>query len=79
MTLFATLRKLGHLCFGYIDDSYLDGDTITECVHTIDTTVALFQKVAFIIHQQKSVLERVQPALQTYIEFYYRFGSESLL
>ena len=55
--LFATLRKLRHLCFGYIDDTHLQGDTITECVNTID---ALFQKVGFIIHPDKSVLQPVE-------------------
>ena len=58
--LFATLRKLGHLCFGYIDDTYLQGDTANECSKTIDATVALFQKVGFIIHPEKSVLQPVQ-------------------
>ena len=29
--VYATLRKQGHLNVGYIDDSYLQGDTIHEC------------------------------------------------
>ena len=58
--LFATLRKLGHLCFGHIDDTYLQGDTVTGCSNTIDATVALFTKVGFIIHPDKSVLQPVQ-------------------
>ena len=58
--LFATLRKLGHLCFDYIDDTYLQRDTITECANTIDATLALFQKVEFIIQPDKSVLQPVQ-------------------
>ena len=44
--LFATLRKLGHLCFGHIDDTYLQGDTVTECSNTIDATVALFTSIS---------------------------------
>ena len=54
--LFATLRKLGHLCFGYIDDTYLQGDTSNECSRTVDATVDLFSKVGFITHPDKSVL-----------------------
>ena len=54
--LLATLRKLGHLCFGYIDDTYLQGDTSNECYRTIDATVDLLPKVGFITHPDKSVL-----------------------
>ena len=54
--LFATLRRLGHLCFGYIDDTYLQGDTSNECSRTVDATVDLFSKVGFITHPDKSVL-----------------------
>ena len=54
--LFATLRKLGHLCFGYIDDTYLQGDTSNECSRTVDATVDVFSKVGFITHPDKSVL-----------------------
>ena len=54
--LFATLRKLGHLCFGYIDDTYLQGDTSNECSRTVDATVDLFSKVGFITRPDKSVL-----------------------
>ena len=54
--LFATLRRLGHLCFGYIDDTYLQGDTSNECSRTVDATVDLFPKVGLITHLDKSVL-----------------------
>ena len=42
--VYATLRSMGHLNSGYIDDSYLQGDTIT-----------LFTKLGFHIHPEKSV------------------------
>lgn len=45
---------------GYIDDSYLQGDTIRECQTDITDTCCLFTKLGFIIHPVKSVLRPVQ-------------------
>lgn len=59
--VYATLRKEGHLNVGYIDDSYLQGDTIHECQTNITDTCCLFQELGFIIHPVKSVLRPVQP------------------
>ena len=58
--LFANLRRLGHFCFGYIDDTYLQGDTSNECSRTVDATVDLFSKVGLITHPDKSVLKPTQ-------------------
>ena len=55
--VYATLRKEGHLNVGYIDDSYLQGDTIQECQPNITDTCCLFTKLGFIIHLVKSVLQ----------------------
>ena len=58
--VYATLRNEGHLNVGYIDDSYLQGDTIQECQTTITDTCCLFQELGFIIHPVKSVLRPIQ-------------------
>jgi len=58
--VYATLRKQGHLNVGYIDDSYLQGDTIQECQTNVTDTCCLFTKLGFIIHPVKSVLQPVQ-------------------
>ena len=58
--VYATLRKEEHLNVGYIDDSYLKGDTIHECQTNITDTCCLFQELGFIIHLVKSVLRPVQ-------------------
>ena len=39
---------MGHLNSGYIDDSYLEGDTFID-------TITLFAKLGFHIHPEKSV------------------------
>lgn len=54
--LYATLRCKGHLNVGYIDDSYLQGDTVQECHDNITDTTDLFVKLGFVIHPLKSVL-----------------------
>ena len=59
--------------FWLLDDTYLQGDTITECANTIDATVALFKNVGFIIHPDKSVLQPVQRLV------FLRFILDSLL
>ena len=37
--VYATLRSMGHLNSGYIDDSYLQGDTSAEC-HKMSLTTS---------------------------------------
>ena len=42
--VYPALRSAGHLSSGYIDDSYLQGDTVEECrVNVIDTTTMFVQ------------------------------------
>ena len=55
--VYATLRRKGHLNVGYIDDSYLQGDTVSECNDSITDTIDLFTRLGFIIHAIKSVLQ----------------------
>ena len=40
---------------GYIDDSYLQGDTRNECRRNIVSTATLFTELGFSIHPSKSV------------------------
>jgi hypothetical protein len=54
--VYATLRSQGHVSFGYIDDSYLQGDSVKECKTNIDNTVKLFELLGFTTHDEKSVL-----------------------
>ena len=53
--VYATLRSMGHLNSGYIDDSYLQGETFAECHKNVIDTIALFTKLGFHIHPEKSV------------------------
>ena len=45
---------------GYIDDSYLQGDSKTECRSNILTTLNLFESLEFLINHEKSVLQPFQ-------------------
>ena len=51
------LRKQGHLSVSYIDDSYLQGDSYDDCLANIIDTMKLFDKLGFVIHLSKSVIE----------------------
>ena len=53
--VYATLRSKGHLKSGYINDSYLQGDTSAECHKNVIDTIPLFTKLRFHIHPEKSV------------------------
>ena len=46
---------MGHLNSGYIDDSYLQGDTSAECHRNVIDTIMLLTKLRFRIHPEKSV------------------------
>lgn len=47
---------LGNTNSGYIDDTLLMGETISECKTSIDDTRSLMTDVGFMIHEKKSVL-----------------------
>lgn len=53
--VYATLRRMGHVNIGYIDDSLLIGDTFEECKHNVQDTVKLVTDLGFIVHEDKSV------------------------
>jgi len=53
--VYSTLRNQGHTSMGYIDDSYLPGDTKDECRLNIISTARLFTELGFYTHPTKSV------------------------
>ncbi|XP_068675354.1 uncharacterized protein [Montipora foliosa] len=54
--VYSTLRLKGHLSVGYIDDSYLQGNTFVSCQENVTDTVNIFQDLGFTIHPEKSIL-----------------------
>lgn len=58
--VYSTLRSQGYLNVGYIDDSYLQGDSKTECRSNILTTLKLLESLGFLINHEKSVLQPCQ-------------------
>lgn len=53
--VYTTLHNQGYISVGYIDDSYLQGDTISECRKNILCTAKLFTELGFYVHPIKSV------------------------
>ena len=54
--LFAHLRQLGHITCGYIDDSFIMGDSYDTCLASIRATHDLFKALGFCVNYDKSVL-----------------------
>ena len=55
--VFATLRaKYGHMCLGYIDDSFYTAQTFVDCLQATLHAVKLISKLGFYVHPDKSVL-----------------------
>ena len=52
----ASLQTLGHLNLGYIDDSYLQGDTAKECSSNIKAKALLLNRLGFHLHPTKSFI-----------------------
>lgn len=52
--MFSTLIKNGHTVFGYIDDTFLQGDTFAECQTAVFAAVSLFSELGFVVHNEKS-------------------------
>ena len=57
--VYSTLRGMGHVISGYIDDSYLQRDTYNECTKNITDSSKLITELGFITHPEKSVLFQV--------------------
>ena len=70
---YAYFHNLGHLSLGYIDDSYLQGDTYGECMQNIKDTVMLFNKLGFHLHPLKSVI--IPTKRLTFLGFHLVSGS----
>ena len=58
--VYASLRNLGHIVFGYIDDSYLQGDDAKSCKDNVLATHSTFTNLGFLPHEEKSVVEPTQ-------------------
>ncbi len=54
--VYSTLRRMGHIISGYIDDSYLQGDTYDECAQNVQDSSKLLTDLGFLTHPDKSVL-----------------------
>ena len=59
-SVYGTLRSQGHLNVGYIDDSYLQGSSLSDCSQNIQATICLFESLGFVINKEKSVLQPYQ-------------------
>ena len=55
--VYALLRSQGHVSVAYIDDSYLQGDSYSECLHNIHATKELFRSLGFVVNDEKSVIK----------------------
>ena len=54
--LYANLRAQGHESLGYIDYSYLQGDSYSECTSNVIDTVSILDKVGFVTHPENLYL-----------------------
>ena len=58
--VFGYLRQEGYLLVIFVGDSYLQGNTESECLENIEVTVNLLIKLGFKIHEQNSILKPTQ-------------------
>ena len=58
--VFGYLRQEGYLLVIFVGDSYLQGNTESECLENIEVTVNLPIKLGFKIHEQNSILKPTQ-------------------
>ena len=58
--VYETLHNMGYLNLGYIDNSYLQGDTHSECCENVENTASLLRKLQFYLHPKKSVTNPTQ-------------------
>ena len=59
-SVYASLRNLGHIVSGYIDNSYLQGDDVKSCKENVSATHSTFTNLGFLPHEEKSVVEPTQ-------------------
>ena len=58
--VYATLRSQGYLNVGYIDDSYIQGSSVSECEQNVLATKSLLESLGFSLSYEKSVLQPCQ-------------------
>ena len=58
--VYSTLRSMGQIISGYIDDSYLQGDSVAACSSNVKASATLMNTVGFFLHPDKSVLSPAQ-------------------
>ena len=58
--VYSTLRTRGHILRGYLDDSFLLGDTPDECKANINDTFTPFGNLAFNVSREKSITHPTQ-------------------
>ena len=58
--VYESLRNLEHIVFGYIDDSYLQGDDVKSCKDNVLAAHSRFTNLGFLPHEEKSVVEPTQ-------------------
>ncbi len=58
--IYSMLRQLGYINASYIDDSYLQGDTTSECQNNVVQTKDLLSQAGFLVHPDKSVFVPTQ-------------------
>lgn len=58
--VFASLQKRGFSCFGYIDDTFVMGESFEGCLDSLESLRELLISLGFKIHPDKSVLKPVR-------------------
>lgn len=58
--VFSKLRADGHICTGFIDDSFLGGNTYDECLNTVWVSHGLLERLGFILNLVKSMVVPAQ-------------------
>ena len=58
--VFSVSRSNGHISVIFVHDSYLQGDTWSECQNNIKDTIGLLSCLGFTINVPKSILEPIQ-------------------
>ena len=58
--VYANSRQIGHSSVVFVDDSYLQDDTETECLENVEATTVLLKYLGFTIHEVKSIFKPTQ-------------------
>ena len=55
-SIYAKMGELGHICFPYIDDSFVMGTSKAECLETVSLLITMLKDLGFSINMDKSQL-----------------------